>query len=391
MLPSKNHPLPTRRQFLATTAAATLLPRLVQARLPDETTPKYLSGYSKLYANDPRAAAKAWFADAGFGLFMHYGIASLLGRGEWVQYREAIPLSEYESLKDRFVADRFDADFITDMALEAGMKYVNLTTRHHDSFCLFESKLSDYSSVESPAKRDLVGELAEQCHAKGLGVFFYYSYALDWRHPYFYPRSYYPIARPAYKQPEPRYQFANDDDFQRYIDFVHGQIRELLTNYGPVAGMWFDPIMGYYAKPDLFPIDETYRLVRSLQPQTLISFKQGANGDEDFAAPERKGYSLADTVRQRCGDYSGDIAAKAWESNKDKHNEICDTMQPQAWGYNKKNDKQHLTAEQVVERLDSAASNRCNLLMNTGPLPDGSIHEADVRAFAKVGKLLATR
>ena len=380
----------TRRQVLAgaaATAVAIGLPGRARAAAA-AGPPKYLSDYATPYASNPRQAALEWFADARFGLFMHYGISSLLGKGEWVQYRQAIPLAEYEPLKEQFTAEKFDADFITDMALEAGMKYVNLTARHHDSFCLFESKLSKYSSVESPARRDLIGELAEQCHAKGLGVFFYYSYALDWWHPYFYPRSYFPIGRPDYKQPEPRYKFEKDEDFQHYIDFVHGQIRELLTNYGPVAGMWFDPIMGYYAHPELFPIDQTYQLVRSLQPQALISFKQGANGDEDFAAPERSGHSLADSVRKRCGEENAKIAARAWELNKDKHNEICDTMQPSAWGYNKQNDKQHLTAEQVLERLQSANRNRCNLLMNTGPLPDGSIHPADVKSLGEVGKLL---
>jgi len=226
-------------------------------------------------------------------------------------YRENIPVGEYEKLKEQFRADKFDADFITDLALKAEMKYVNITSRHHDSFCLFDSKVSDYNSVQSPARRDLVGELAEQCQKKGLGLFLYYSYALDWRHPYFYPRRIFSMARPKYDKPEPRYKWSKDEDFRHYIEFAHAQIKELLSNYGPIAGMWFDPIMGYYARPDLFPIAQTYAMVRDLQPQTLISFKQGANGDEDFGAPERSGRSLAETVRKRVGEKQAEIARKA--------------------------------------------------------------------------------
>jgi len=350
--------------------------------------PSYLSDYRQLYAQNPRQAALAWFQEARFGLFMHYGLYSLLGRHEWVMFREAIPVAEYEKLKDQFTAERFDADYITDMALDAGMRYVNITTRHHDSFCLFESSVSDYTSVQSPAGRDLVGELAEQCQQKGLGLFLYYSYALDWRHPYFYPREYNPIARPDYAAPEPRYKWRKDEDSQHYIDFVHAQIRELLTQYGPIAGIWFDPIMGYYARPDLFPIAETYALIRSLQPQALISFKQGANGDEDFAAPERTGHSLVERVLDQHGPASAAVAEAAWAKNKDRHNEICDTLQPGAWGYQAADDGQHHTPEEVIEMLESAASQRCNLLLNTGPLPDGSIHPQDAQTLREVGKIL---
>lgn len=377
-----------RRTFLVALGAvsAGFVGSRAGERRESVSVPSYLKRYASLYAEDPHAAALAWFREARFGLFMHYGLYSILGRGEWVMYREAIPVAEYEKLKDQFQPNRFDVDFITDLALEAEMKYVNLTSRHHDSFCLFRSKFSDYTSVESRARRDLVGELAEQCRKKGLGLFLYYSYALDWRHPYFYPREFNPMARPAYKQPEPRYLWRKDEDFAHYIEFVHGQIKELLTNYGPLAGIWFDPIMGYYARPDLFPIHETYALIRKLQPQTLLCFKQGATGTEDFAAPERTGQSLAERVRKQFGDAKARIAADAWEANKSKHNEICDTLQPHVWGYRKDDDGKHLDADEVLKRLALAFGQNCNLLMNTGPLPDGSIHPADVKTLREVGR-----
>ena len=217
-------------------------------------------------------------------------------------------------------------------------------------------------------------------------MFLYYAYAMDWRHPYFYPRQYLPAARPDYQPPEPSYQWKQDADFGHYLEFVHGQLRELLTNYGPLAGIWLDPIIGYYARPNLFPIQETYALIRGLQPQTLISFKQGATGTEDFAAPERYGRSLADAVRKRCGEDSAKIAAAAWQANKSKHNELCDTMQPRMWGYVKQDDGKHLDAGKVRHRLALAFGQNCNLLMNTGPLADGSIHPTDLATFREVGR-----
>jgi alpha-L-fucosidase len=350
------------------------------------SVPSYLKDYADLYKDDPRQAARQWFAEAGFGLFMHYGLYSQLGRGEWVMLRERIPVAEYVKLKDQFTAQDFGVDFITDLALEAGMKYVNLTSRHHDGFCLFETRQHDYHSVAAPAHRDIIGNLANACHQKGLGLFLYYSYAADWWHPYFYPREAgWANARPAYDQPQPEYKWRKDEDFGIYVNYVHAQLRELLSKYGPIAGIWFDPIMGFYNRPDLFPIDETYALVRSLQPHTLISFKQGASGTEDFAAPERSGHSLADRLKDPA---HREVARKAWEGNKDKHNEICDTLQPSVWGYKKADDSKHLDADEVLKRLESAWAANCNLLMNTGPLPDGSIHTDDVKTLRQVGQRL---
>jgi len=334
-----------------------------------------------------RAESMEWFRKARFGLFMHYGVYSILGRGEWVQLREAIPVSEYAKLKEQFTADKFDAGKIADLALAAGMKYINLTSRHHDSFCLFKTNETDFNSVNSPARRDLIGELTEACRKRGLGIFYYYSYALDWRHPYFYSREYglqsknapWGSARPNYKTPEPSYKFSKPEDFQHYIRFVHNQLRELLTQYGPISGIWLDPIMGYYCRPELFPIEETYALIRKLQPQCLICFKQGANGDEDFVAPER---TLA---AHKMG---GEVARKVWEKNKHKLPEICDTLQERVWGYQKADDKKHRDADWVMKTLDYCKSINGNLLLNTGPLPDGSIHAEDAQTLREVGRRL---
>jgi len=332
-----------------------------------------------------RAESLAWFKQSKFGLFMHYGVYSLLGRGEWVQLRDRIPVAEYGKLRDQFTAGKFDAGKICDMALAAGMKYVNMTARHHDSFCLFKTNQTDFQTLRSPAKRDLIGELTSAAHKRGLGIFFYYSYALDWRHPYFYPRETglastnapWGSGRPEYKTPQPEYKYRTEADFKNYIQFVHAQLRELLTQYGPVNGIWLDPIMGYYAQPDLFPIADTYALIRKLQPQCLICFKQGANGDEDYVAPERTlaGHKMG-----------GEVARRVWELNKTKPPEICDTLQERIWGYQKADDRKHRNAEWVLETLDYCSKINGNLLLNTGPLPDGSIHADDEATLREVGK-----
>ncbi|MFP4054244.1 MAG: alpha-L-fucosidase [Phycisphaerae bacterium] len=347
--------------------------------------PVHLKNYAEQYARDPHAAAMQWFRDAKLGLFLHYGIYALHGRGEWAMYNEAIPLKDYEKLAEQFTAEGFDAGRITDLALAMGAGYVNLTTKHHDGFCLWDSDVCDFSAPHTPAGRDLVGELAEQCHAKGLGLFVYYSYALDWRHPWFFSLDYFDRARPPYARPEPRYLFEKADDFRRYIDYVHEQLTELLTHYGPVAGVWFDPEMAYLAQPEMFPIDETYALIRRLQPHALISFKHGATGEEDFAAPEGRGMPLVEKARQRLGEEAARHVEEVWRKNRSKRGEICDTL-AWSWGYHEKNDQTHKGPDEVMAMLAEADRRDCNLLINTAPLPDGSIPAADVVTLTEVGR-----
>jgi alpha-L-fucosidase len=347
--------------------------------------PEYLKDYQEAYGKNPREANLQWFKDARFGMFIHYGLYSQLGRGEWVQLRDTIPLEEYARLKDSFTASGFDADFIAQLAKKAGMKYITITSKHHDGFCLFRTKETDFNSVNSPAGRDLMRELAEACEKEELGLFLYYSYAADWKHPWFYSREAgWANARPAYKEKPKAYKYEKSEDFRKYVDYVHAQLRELLTQYPAIAGIWFDPIMGFYANPEVFPIDETYALIRKLSPHALISFKQGANGDEDFMAPERGGGA-------RVGQQFP-VAQKAYERNKNKPKEVCNTMQPhlpgagQNWGYNKAMDGHHLKVNDVKILLGDALLNNYNLLLNIGPLPDGSVHPEDIETLSNLKK-----
>jgi alpha-L-fucosidase len=343
-----------------------------------ETVPSYLKGYERLYAEDPRQAALAYFREAKFGLFIHYGLYSLLeghwqGKharpAEWVQFRGNIRVKEYEKLANRFTAEKFDADFITDMALDAGMKYINLTTRHHDSFCLFDSQFTDFKSTNTPAKRDLVGEMAEQCQKKGLGFYLYYSHGRDWRHAHAPNNNDWGgAARPKYEPHEESYRYGEDHNLQIYIEFMKNQITELLTHYGPIGAIWLDGIGTPLSRKDkihLFKCQALYDHIHSLQPQVLVSYKQGLLGTEDFKAPERH--------------YDGTSKVPL---------EICNTLQGHSWGYDRQDENSHRSADDVMEFLKKAKIINANLLLNTGPLPDGSIHPEDIKTLKEVGKRL---
>ncbi|MCD6333276.1 MAG: alpha-L-fucosidase [Bacteroidales bacterium] len=363
----------TRRDF--TKAMGILIASAYLLRCSPEKVPSYLRNYAADYGDDPLYAALRWFREAKFGLFLHYGVYSLLGRGEWVQFIEKIPVKEYEKLKNRFTAENFDADFIVNLAIEAEMKYVNITSRHHDSFCLFRTKTTDFNSVNSPAKRDLVEELANACAKKGVGLCLYYSHGRDWRHPDAPNNDRWGgNARPKYNPPEPYYHYGDKHDLNRYIDFMHAQLTELLTQYGPVASIWLDgygtPVSGQIEK---FRIPETYQLIRKLQPQTLISSKWGYLGTEDYYAPEYH-WPARNPEKTREMIASG------------KPIEICANIA--GWGYHKKYDGKHRGADSILENLRYAAQFNANLLLNTGPLPDGSVDQQDAATLRSVGEYL---
>ena len=346
--------------------------------------PRYLSAFAEQYAGDPREAARQWFRSAGYGLFMHYGLYSLLGRHEWVQFRERIPVAAYAGLKDGFRAANFKPDWIVDFAVSCGMKYINLTTRHHDSFCLWDTRQTTFNVMQAPCGRDLIGELAAACDKRGLGLCLYYSHGRDWKHPHAPNNDRWGgNARPAYDPPEPAYATGAAHDLRYYLDFVTAQITELLTQYGPIAAIWLDGIavplhpldeagrerVGFDPRVDgdVFRCQELYDHIHALQPQVLVSYKQGYLGTEDFFAPEHKAYS-------RFGDEFAD-----------KPGEICTTAGG-GWGYTAGHD--YLSAEVLWTKLREAREARHNLLMNVGPLPDGCFPEQAVITLSAVGDQL---
>ncbi|BDF45791.1 hypothetical protein CE91St56_29140 [Lachnospiraceae bacterium] len=334
--------------------------------------PKYLLPYEELWKKDPHAANLEWFRNARYGLFMHYGLYSMLHKKEWVLYREQIPLKEYEALKEAFTAHNFDADKITDLAIAAGMKYITITACHHEGFCLWDSKIEPFNSMNSPAKRDLIRELSEACERKGLGFFVYYTFMLNWRYPYFIENSIFEYARPRYKEKEPRYQDNGKESFSKYLNYIEAVIDELLSNYS-VTGIWFDIIVAWYILGEEYiPIEQIYENIRKKHPEVLISWKQGATGTEDFASPEQNFHDMTEDIRKQYGDAAAMRARRGFEGNRHKHNEICATIQRMGWGFNPLSEDK--SVDELYQLLGHAAAHDCNLLLNVGPMADGGIH-----------------
>ncbi|HUU44084.1 MAG TPA: alpha-L-fucosidase, partial [Planctomycetota bacterium] len=227
-----------------------------------------------------------WWQDARFGMFIHWGIYAIPARGEWIRKIEAYEDDVYRAYAEEFDPVRYDPSTWARLAKHAGMKYVVMTTKHHDGFCLFDSKLTDFKATNTPAGRDLVAEYVEAFRAEGIKVGFYHS-LIDWNHPH------YPVDRlhPREKDEKAR---AEKRDFAKYLDYLHGQVRELLTNYGKIDVMWFD-----FSYDDLAA--ETWRAgalvkrVRELQPGIVLNNRLGdreKNVSEamkygDFHTPEQ--------------------------------------------------------------------------------------------------------
>lgn len=359
-----------RRSFMRTAAVASLGTAVFTGQSHGETglfVPVQLRDRASDYQVDPRGTALKWFRQARFGLFVHYGLYSLEGIHPYEQHRLRIPVAEYEKKAARFSAEHFDADAICDLAVAASMKYVNLVTKHCDGFCLWDTKQTAFNSVKSAAKRDLVGEMVEACNRRGLGFFTFYEYGFEWHHPHGPRRKDFDIGlvEVPYSQPEPSYAYDEAYDLNRYIDYAHAQIEELLTNYGPIAGIWLDgvavPLAGDRNK---FRCQELYDKIHALQPHALVSFKHGVTGTEDFFAPEKQQLQYV-------------------QPDESKVIELCESLNP-SWGYVKT--EPHHDADWVTQRLAFAGKRGMNYLLNVGPVGDGSVLPADVNTLTETGR-----
>ena len=205
----------------------------------------------------PNILAKNWFEDAKFGLFIHWGVYSLLGKGEWVMENDKIPIAEYRKLPLQFNPAKFDAEAWVKVAKTAGARYITITTKHHDGFCLYDSRLTDYDVVDaSPYGKDPIKALAEACRKHRIKLFFYYS-LLDWHHP-----DYFPLGKTGHHAGR-----EEKGDWEKYVAYYQGQVRELCTNYGEIGGFWFD---GWWDRPEAaWDLEGTYKLIHELQPGAL--------------------------------------------------------------------------------------------------------------------------
>lgn len=317
----------------------------------------------------PPEAVERWRA-ARFGMFIHWGLYSVLGHGEWAVFAEQIDYREYARLADQFTGAGFDADALAAAAKSAGMKYMVLTARHHDGFCLWDSKVSDFKSTNTPAKRDFIAEYTRACRKAGLLVGIYYS-PLDWRFPgFFFPGMYRESAEAMKKQ-------------------TYDQVAELLSNYGQIDILWFDgggddwlglggleygysrgwrsrePGKHYSGKP-LWEAHKLYELVRRLQPAVLMNGRAASHGDwqGDFATPER-----------RVGAFD---VKNAWET--------CDVLCTN-WGYEPNDPMKSLRT--CIQLLARTSSNDGNLLLNVGPTGDGSVEARQLGRLKEIGEWMA--
>jgi alpha-L-fucosidase len=312
-----------------------------------------------------RAAARAWFQDAKFGLFIHWGAYSQLGQGEWVMENRRIPVDAYEWLASAFNPVKFDARAWVTLAKEAGVRYITITSRHHDGFSMFQTNATRYNVVAwTPFGRDPLRELADACQQEGIKLFFYYS-QLDWHHPDYWPRG---ATGHATGRPE-------SGEWPRYLEFMNHQLEELLTNYGPLGGIWFD---GMWDKPDAeWGLERTYALIHRLQPAALIvpNHHRSPLPGEDVQTFEQD-LPGANTA----GFNTREIGSLPLETSL--------TMN-QSWGFNL-TDRNFKSRRELIGYLVRAAGNNANLLLNIGPRPDGTIQPEAVERLHAIGEWLGT-
>jgi alpha-L-fucosidase len=328
------------------------------------------SGQTNYQPTSENLKARQEFQDAKFGMFIHWGVYSVLGDGEWVFHNRKLPLQAYERLPKFFDPEKFDARTWVALAKAAGMKYITITSRHHDGFAMFDSKVSDWNIVQrTPYGKDPLKLLADECHRQGVKLFFYYS-QLDWHHPDYYPRGRTVIDRGPWDNGRP-----DHGDWNAYLNYMEGQLRELLTNYGPVGGIWFD---GMWDKADAdWHLERIYGLIHQLQPAALIipNHHQTPKPGEDVQTFER------DLPGQNTAGFNTNYVSDQIPL------ETSDTLNG-AWGFNI-GDSNYKSPEEVEKRLVRAAGNNANLLLNIGPMPNGEIQEEFVTRLRVVGDWLS--
>jgi alpha-L-fucosidase len=312
-----------------------------------------------------RRAAREWYQDARFGMFIHWGIYSLLGDGEWVMQNRKITVPEYEWLATTFNPVKFDAKTWVTLARAAGMRYITITSRHHDGFSMFKTAATPYNIVDwTPFRRDPLKELADECQRQGVKLFFYYS-QLDWHHPDYWPRG---GTGQATGRPM-------NGDWGRYVDFMDTQLGELLTNYGTVGGIWFD---GMWDKPNAdWRLAQTYGLIHRLQPAALIipNHHKAPLPGEDVQTFEQDlpGANTAGFNTTEIGNLPTETSL---------------TMNG-SWGFNI-TDRNFKPVRELVSTLVRAAGTGTNLLLNIGPRPDGTIDPEFAQRLQAMGRWLAT-
>lgn len=325
-----------------------------------------LSAQSKAVKPDVK-----WFEDARFGMFVHLGPYSVLGDGEWVMNNRPIKTNEYKRLQDFFNPQEFNAAEWVRIAKSAGMKYIAFTSRHHDSFSNWDTKQSDWNIMNTPYGKDIVRQLADECHKQDMKLVLYYS-ILDWM------RSDYQYETGRTGKGSGR---TEKSDWNSYINFMKAQLTELLTNYGPIAGIWFD---GHWDQTEHenrtdqstyvdWHYPEIYELIHRLQPECLIA--------NNHHLPPFEGESYQIFERDVPGENKGGLSGQ--EVSK-LPLETCQTING-SWGFDITDDKYKSTKE-LLHLLIRTAGTGANLLLNVGPMPNGKIQTECVERLQQMGE-----
>ena len=308
--------------------------------------------------------SREWFQDAKFGMFIHWGVYSVLGDGEWVMNNQRIDKQTYQKLPAFFNPIDYNPQEWVSLAKAAGIKYITITSKHHDGFAMFDSKLTDWDIVDrTPYKKDVLKMLADECRKQGIKLFFYHSH-LDW-----FQENYFPRGNTGQSSGRP-----NSGDWYKYLDFMDGQLSELLTNYGEIGGIWFD---GHWDKKDSdWRLDKTYSLIHSLQPACMI-------GNNHHLAPfPGEDYQMfeKDLPGQKTTGFNPE------QSIGKLPLETCETMN-NSWGFNLQ-DKSYKSTKNLIQYLVKAAGYNSNFLLNVGPMPNGKIQPEFIATLKEMGAWL---
>jgi len=310
----------------------------------------------KAIAKRTQADRTEWFREAKFGMFIHWGVYAVLGKGEWIQTVDQMQVKDYEKLPARFDPTRFDPDEWAQLAKRAGMRYMTITTKHHDGFCMWDTKTADYNVMNTPCQRDVIAEVTRAFRKAGLRVSYYYS-IMDWHHSDYLPR------RPWETETRP----AGKAKLSRYNAYMRAQVEELLTKYGQIGAVWYDG--GWEHTAEELESTKMNRRWRKLQPDILINNR--SNTPEDFGTPEQ--YIPPTGVTDEHGN------PILWEN--------CITMTSSWWGYDK-TEKVFKSVEWLIRTFVDIVSKGGNLLLNVGPKPDGTIQREFAVRLEAMGKWL---
>lgn len=296
-------------------------------------------------APEPRIAR---FEKLGYGMFIHWGLYAQLGQGEWVQHLRKIPMEEYAPLAKTFTAEDFDGRRIAATAREAGMRYITITTRHHDGFSLYDTRgLSDHDGPHSGAGRDLIADFVDGCRAEGIVPFFYHT-TLDWYQPSF------------------------EADFDAYLDYLHSSVEVLCTQYGDIGGLWFD---GNWSKPEAdWKEDRLYGMIRRHQPEAMIINNTGLSARGKVGNPEVDSVTF-EQGRPTPLDREG--------ADKYVAAEMCQTMN-RHWGLGK-DDFAYMAPGEIIESLCACRKVGANYLLNVGPTATGAMPPYEAAALRRAG------